>query len=74
MRIFFPMRFFFAYTFFIRFSTKLYVFMRFFYAFFLSSAPNYTFFSILKTGHHELVNIYWLVVTPLDGYIEHCIL
>ena len=43
------MRFFFEYTFFIRFSTKLYVFMRFF-----KLCPVlYVFFSILKTGHHE---------------------
>ena len=49
------MRFFFAYTFFIRFLTKLYVFMRFFYAFFLALPRFIRFFSILKTGHHETV-------------------
>ena len=45
---------FFAYTYFIRISTKLYVFMRIF----LALPRIIRFFSILKTGHHVIVRLY----------------
>ena len=49
---FFPIRIFFAYTDFIRISTKLYGFIRIFYTdFFRKLYGLYGFFFILKTGH-----------------------